>query len=415
MLLFKRITLFVSIALFASLIIPLSVFAADKKTTWWSVQAIDTVKYSRDVARTEANNPKFDNIIEAQVRDIANTGATHIAIGTPYDPEFRPFLKRWVTLARKYNLKVWFRGNFSGWEQWFEYKPITKEDHLKLLKEFITENGDLFENGDIFTTCPECENGGSGDPREGDVEGFRKFLIDEYKVSRDSFRLIAKNVTSNYFSMNGDVARLVMNKETTKALGGVVVIDHYVTNPEKLASDIKDLANSSGGKVILGEFGAPIPDIQGEMTETEQADWINNALAELAKSEDLIGVNYWTSVGGSTEIWNENRYAKKAVEVLTKYFKPKTFRGEISDEAGGKVKGALLVSKERTSYSDSKGQFSMPFVDKDESIIISADSFISQEYHAQDDANTEIVLVKTKPSLFFTFKKMIYRVFSITL
>ncbi len=415
MLLSNRITLIVSIILLTWFIYPSNSFAADKKTTWWSVQAIDTVKYSRDVAKNEASNPKFDNIIEAQIRDIADTGATHVAIGTPYDPEFRPFIKRWVALARKYKLKVWFRGNFSGWEQWFEYKPITREEHLRLLKEFISGNGDLFENGDIFTSCPECENGGPGDPRnETDVEGFRKFLIDEYKVSRDAFRLIAKNVTSNYFSMNGDVVKLVMDKETTKALGGVVVVDHYVTNPEKLSQDIKDLASSSGGKVVLGEFGAPIPDIQGEMSEDQQADWINRLLSELAKSDDLIGVNYWTSVGASTEIWNENRYAKKAVGVISKYFKPKTFKGEITNEAGGKIKGALFESRERKSYSDSKGQFSMPFIEKDESIVISADSYISQEYHAQEDAKTEITLVKSKPSLFFAFQKMLYRVFSVS-
>jgi hypothetical protein len=212
--------------------------------------------------------------------------------------------------------------------------------------------------------------------------------------------------------MNGDVAKLVMDKETTKALGGIVVIDHYVKTPERLAADIKNIARSSGGKVILGEFGAPIPDIHGEMNETEQADWLDKSLSQLIRLDELVGINYWTSVGGSTQIWNDSRYARKAVSVLTKYFTPRTFSGVIIDESGKKIAGALFSSNKRDTYSDSKGQFSMPFIGTEEEINISADGFSSQLYHAQDSPKTRVVLIKTKENLFFKIKKLFYKVIS---
>ncbi|MDP3888564.1 MAG: hypothetical protein Q8Q24_00825, partial [bacterium] len=92
-------------------------------------KSIDTMKYSRDIAREKLNDPSFDKVIDTQVKNIADTGATHVAIATPYDEEFLPILKRWVSSARKYNLKVWFRGNWSGWEGWFDYPKIDRSTH----------------------------------------------------------------------------------------------------------------------------------------------------------------------------------------------------------------------------------------------------------------------------------------------
>lgn len=285
------------------------------------IKSIDTMKYSRDIAREKSNDPSFDAVIEKQVSDIAQTGATHIAIGTPYDKEFLPFLKKWVDSARKNNLKVWFRGNLSGWERWFDYPPIDRQTHTKLIGEFIKANPDLFENGDIFTPCSECENGGAGDPRKtGDTIGFRNFLIDEYNISLQVFREINKKVAAGYFAMNFDVAKLIMDPATTRAVGGIVVIDHYVNSPAKLASDAKSLAEQSGGKIVFGEIGVPIPDLNGEMSEDEQAEWIDKALNGLKEVPDVIGVNYWVNVGGSTQIWDKDGNPKKAVEIIKKFY-----------------------------------------------------------------------------------------------
>jgi hypothetical protein len=285
------------------------------------IKSIDTMKYSRDFAREKLNDKSFGVLIDSQVKNIALTGANYVAIDTPYDKEFIPFLKRWVSAARENNLKVWFRGNLSGWEQWFNYPTIDRSTHTRMISEFIRQNPDLFESGDIFTPCSECENGGPGDPRNtGDVRGFRNFLIAEYKAGKQAFKEINKNINVGYFSMNYDVAKLIMNPATTSALGGVVVIDHYVASPTELATDAKSLSQSSNGKIIFGETGAPIPDINGQMTDGEQADWIDQAMNGIFNSLEVVGVNYWVNTGGSTQIWNEIGTPKKAVQIITKYY-----------------------------------------------------------------------------------------------
>lgn len=293
----------------------------EKKTGVTKVVSIDTMKYSRDLAREKLNDLSFDVTINKQVKEIADTGATHVAIGTPYDDEFTPFLKRWVKVGRKYNLHIWFRGNLSGWEKWFGYPPIDRGTHTKNIEKFILDNSDLFENGDIFGSCNECENGGPGDPRQtGDVTGFRDFLVNEYKATKNAFAKINKSVGSNYNSMNYDVANLVMDTQTTKDLGGLVVIDHYIANPDEYTIDIQSLAHKSGGEIILGEFGAPIPDIHGNMTDQEQAQWIFNVLGKVMPLKEVAGVNYWVSEGGSTELW-ANGNAKKAVGIIQHFYR----------------------------------------------------------------------------------------------
>lgn len=296
--------------------------APDRYEPVWQIRSIDTVKYSRDLSREKMKDPSFDLVIEGQIKNIKETGVTHVAISTPYDDEFKPFLLRWINSARQNGLKVWFRGNFSGWEKWFNYEGIDRQTHLSKTETFILENPDIFEDGDIFTSCPECENGGPGDPRsKGDVDQFRSFLIDEYNISQYSFQKIGKNVQPGYFSMNYDVAKLVMDPQTTQNLGGIVAIDHYVATPGKLSSDIEIIAQSSQGKIVLGEFGAPINDITGKMTEDEQAKWIDDVLGEVSGNRDLIGLNYWVNVGGSTQIWNDKGTPTKSVDIITKYFK----------------------------------------------------------------------------------------------
>lgn len=286
-----------------------------------SIQSIDTMKYSRDLSRQELHNPLFDTVIYADMAKIAKTGANYVAIGTPYDDEFIPYLKRWVKAARENNLKIWFRGNFSGWEGWFGYEKISAEEHKIMIRDFILSNPELFKDGDLFSSCPECENGQLGDPRNtGRVQEYRQFLIDEYIITKGVFSIINTNVSSNYFSMNADVAQLIMDRETTKTLGGIVVIDHYVNTPERLIHDVLSIQNKSGGRVMLGEFGSPIPGITGEQDEEDQAEWLRALFLLLNDTDGVVGINYWVNRGGSTALWNNDGTARKAQNVISYYF-----------------------------------------------------------------------------------------------
>ena len=375
----------------------------EERVDLWPVESVDTMKYSRDHARAMLYD-QSDSLIKDQVSQIAKTGASYIAIATPYDDEFLPVLKRWVTEARNNNLKVWFRGNFSGWEGWFDYSEISRREHLRLLGKFISENANLFEDGDIFSSCPECENGGPGDPRHnGDVDGHRKFLIDEYKVANSAFSSINKKVSANYFSMNGDVANLVMNKETTKSLGGIVVVDHYVATPEKMIKDVRELADRSGGKIVLGEFGNPIPDINGDQTEEQQAEWLNKTLLALSQEPSVVGLNYWTLTGGSTAIYSEGK-ERKAFDVLSSYYNVKTVIGKVSTEIGNPVQGAEISFMNHVVNANDEGEFALPDMPYSIHIKVSQDGFNTIELDVDDTNKNSLYLTLSRNQEGLLFK-----------
>lgn len=287
----------------------------------WKFQSIDTMKYSRDRAREMFSDPEYPAQVETQVSNIAKTGANYIAIGTPYDDEFHSVLQLWVQTARKHNLRVWFRGNFSGWEQWFGYSAIDEKTQTEKTRQFILNNASLFEDGDVFSACPECENGAhfsTGDPYR--TAQYRQFIITNYQTAKAAFKQINKNVASNLYSMNLDVAKAVMDKPTTDALDGLVVIDHYVKDPQELAQDVVTLSQASGGDVILGEMGAPIPDINGPMTDDQQKKWLLDSLLLLSANENLVGVNYWVNRDGSTALWNADNSPRPAVDIITQFY-----------------------------------------------------------------------------------------------
>lgn len=345
--------------------------------TFWPIQSIDTMKFSRDVAREKLHDASFDAFINATVKNIAAAGATHIALGTPYDPEFIPFLTRWVDAARRHNLKVWFRGNMSGWEGWFEYEKIDRAQHTAGILTFIDLNKDLFEDGDIFTSCPECENGGPGDPRHNnDLRGHQEFLINEYTAVKQAFKKINKSVQANTYSMNGDVTKLVMDSETTHKLDGVIVPDHYVKSPEKTLEDLRMYAQRSGGKVILGEFGIPIPDIHGEYSEDEQSAWLETFFNGALEYPEIIGFNYWTSMGGSTQIWNADGSPRKAVATIRKYFKPEVRRLRVNNLFGRNIRQySMSYGKGIKTIRESDGSTAFIFIPNDSEVTISANNY----------------------------------------
>jgi hypothetical protein len=359
---------------------------------FWQVQSVDTMKMSRDGA--EGSQDQAD--INAEVKTIAETGATHVAVGVPYDEDFVPRLAQWVLAARNNHLSVWFRGNFASWEGWFGHdKNMTQDQHVEATKQFILKHPTLFADGDIFTSCPECENGAQGDPRQsGDVVPYRAFLIRENQVAQDAFATIGKKVTTNYNSMNGDVARLVMDQPTTQALGGIVTIDHYVDSTDKLVSDTQSLAIQSGGKIVLGEFGAPIPDLNGNMTEDQQAAWLQDVLTKLLDHPEVVSVNYWTDRGSTTSLWNDDGSPRKAATVLREFFNPVIVDGTIKTSWGKPVAGASVNYLSRSFLTDKNGKFSIPFVQEAtgdalvtapgfNSITISSSAIISAEGNGQ--------------------------------
>jgi len=314
--------------------------------TFWQVQSIDTMKFSRDASK----DPSIAQQIPLIVSEVASLHANYIAVDTPYDEEFYPVLKTWVDEARKQHLKVWFRGNFSSWEGWFGYAKFQNSaDHHALTYAFITKHPELFQSNDIFTPIPEPENGGLGDPRKGETspEAFNAFLIASYQNCTNAFKTIHTDVTCGYFSVNGDIAKQVLTKETVQKIGNVVVIDHYVSSPEKMEEELTYLEHNLGGKIVLGEFGAPIPDINGDMNESQQSDFIKSIMQVLYKHKDTVtGLNYWVGQGSSTALYTDAGIPKLAASVIDTYYHPMLISGQITNVFGKSVSDANIYSEQ---------------------------------------------------------------------
>lgn len=323
--------------------------------TLFSIQSIDTMKDSRDMARSLPHDSSYESTIDREMSVIAGTGANYAAIDVPYDDEFVPLLTAWVSAARAHHLHVWFRGNLSGWEGWFNYPQIGREEHVKGIERFILAHGGLFQDGDVFSGCPECENGTAdgGDPRRsGDVDGYRKFLINEFQVWSGDFARMGKDV-SVISSMNLDVAKLVMDRQTTAALGGLVAVDHYATSTAQFEHDLVALHESSDGRIILGEFGGPIPDINGSMDDAGQAGLVRGLLDAMHRHADIVvGANYWTLRSGSSALVTDGLARKPALTVLADYFSAPYISGTIRDDAGRTIGGRVFAVRGAASSTD---------------------------------------------------------------
>ncbi|MDD2807147.1 MAG: carboxypeptidase-like regulatory domain-containing protein [Patescibacteria group bacterium] len=387
----------VILAGYSTPLLQIPVFQKPTDLKLWPIQSIDTMKSSRDLAREKLNDPGFNPEIDQQIKDIASTGANYVAIDTPYDEEFLPILKRWVAAARKYHLAVWFRGNWSGWEGWFDYPKITRAEHIIETKKFILVHPDLFEDNDIFTPCPECENGGPGDPRNNnDAAAHRDFLRALYNAANQSFTQLKKKTKVGYFSMNGDVANLIMDKNTTRDLGGVVSVDHYIKTGGQLTNDLINFAENGNGNVVLGEFGAPIPDIHGELTPLQQANWLNDTLLQIAKIPKLSGLNYWVNLGGSTELWSSSDgTALPAVAILTQFYTPGGLYGAVVDELGKPINNASVKTEYRETTTGQNGYYQLPYIPKyNKTLTVTAAGYTSKTIPLNNQSTQLNVILK---------------------
>lgn len=381
----------------------------------WQYRCIDTMKHSRDMARQSLNNPDFKKEVSEYILAIKNLNANCVAVGTPYDEEFLPILKVWADESHSSGLKVWYRGNWSNWEGWFNYpKNMSREEHLEKTTQFLSVNQELFENGDIFTPCPECEYGGPGSPLQtGDIDGFRSFMINENNQMQYIFKLNKKNILTNINSLNTDVAKRILDKETVKDMGNIIVLDHYASSVEDYKNTLDYFhAKFPDAKIVFGEFGAPIPDIHGQMDEDEQADFVNSIISFLLVRPEVIGLNYWVGSHGTTAILSDNFDPKPAADVISSKFTTVALNGVIKDENNTPIANLKIniPEKDISIKTDHKGEFSLVSHPGEYLIeIAETDKFEkgSQRVLVNQNKNIEIKLAEKHENILEKIKKLL--------
>ncbi len=392
-------------------------------TTFWPNQCIDTMKHSRDAARQFlADQVQAQSFITNEVEVVKNLGANCVAIDTPYDEEFSPVLRMWVDSAHLAGLNVWLRGNFSGWEGWFDYPKFTSEEqHHIALQKFLVNHSELFREGDIITPAPEAENGIIGNPWESQDRQvrLRNFLVKSYQVCNKTLADVGKSkVSCGYFSANGDVAEKILDPITIAQTGGVVVIDHYISSIERMNNDIERLGAVQKAKVAIGEFGAPIPDINGDMTQQQQADFVRGLLNSFYVHKSNISlINYWVLRSGTTALLNDDGSRRLVAEAIADYYQPGLLYGRVVNSLGDPVAGAIITTSDRaqTLYADSNGWFSIVLPAGQAELKISAPDYnelaFSKNIDRNSQINSDIQLIPTNPSWWYRQKMRIKQVF----
>jgi hypothetical protein len=287
------------------------------------------MKQSRDNAQAilqglQENSEHMQGIINQEVRDIAALHTTHVAIGTPYDDQFLPVAQAYFKSAREHGLNVWWRSNFSEFEKdsgnpnqgWFGYQhnPNFMEQPQRIAQ-FIEQNGSLFRQGDIFTPWPEPENVIDFNNQK---DAYQSLLLADYQVSQP---LRDRGILAGYFSMNGDVAKN-LDPQIVQQIGNVVVVDHYVRTPQEMGDEIDALHQRyPGAEIVIGEFGAPIPDLNGSMDPQRQADFVGQLLNQIKRRGRIVkGLNYWDDIQGTTAIENTLADFRPVYKVLQNIF-----------------------------------------------------------------------------------------------
>ena len=363
---------------------------------------------------------------------ISQAGATHVAIDTPYDSQFLPVLQEWVASARAHGLSVWFRGNFSGWEGWFNYTTITPAEHETMLNQFILNSPNLFQSGDIFTPCPECENGGPGDPRQtGDTADYQKMLADEYWISNKDFHTIGKSVQV-YFSMNGDIARHIMTPDSAQAVGGTLLVDQYDSSVAGFNSDLTDYSTWIGTPIGVGEFGAPIPNLNSNMTAGGQAVYVGGLLNVLANGIGPTGqtgpngqsavpplVNYWDLKGGSTALVSDSGQPLPVYSMVKSYYTAPAIYGAITDDSGHVIPGVQVsalsaLTSPLNTTSDNQGFYQIFLPQSYRTVTFQKTGYepatVTLPSGFTNSAINNIVMTSATQSLFYKLKVFFERI-----
>lgn len=377
----------------------------------WDVRSVDTMKTSRDLAREKLHDSSYDRIIERDLQLIKDLGANYVAIDTPYDEEFFPYLVRWVKLAREAGLNVWFRGNFSGWEGWFDHKKdLTPQEHIRRTAQFIESHRDIFKDGDAFDPCPECENA-QWWPQPSKDKEYKEFVINQQVNLKASFAKINKKVHTNWTGIIGGRAKEVLDDSSITSLDKIVAIDHYTASIDNMNSYIKYFSDSFGAKTLVSEFGAPIPDIHGRMNDKQQADFIDSMMNTFyANKEHVYGLNYFALGTGTTEIIDSKGSPKLAYYVIKKYYSPAIINGIVTDQLGQKIKGVTVatVDNKSSSLTDKSGHYSLVVPAQNTNFVVSSEAYSGQSFQLNLTYNQNIeqnlVLEPTHPSWIYTLR-----------
>jgi hypothetical protein len=264
----------------------------------------------------------------------------------------------------------------------------------------ITTHPELFKDGDIFDACPECENGGFWPQPRKDAD-YNLFIQKKQDILHAAFLSIHRSINSHFPSIIGGRSKDVLNQATYDSLIDVTAIDHYVKDPQNYSDYIQYFWNNFHTRTVFSEVGAPIPDLHGNMTEDQQADFMQQVFSQMYKNrEHVIGVNYWVYNNGTTGLASPTNQWRKVATVLANFFQSANLNGTVTNNIGEKLANASIqVNDLTTAKTDGNGAYGLPIPARTSyTLTFSASGYISQTQTIILERNqNKVISVKLLP------------------
>lgn len=298
----------------------------------WQFNSIDM----QVVTKSDGWNPDQTER-RAEAGEIYDAGAQYAAIAIPYENYAK--YKNFVDDIRSEGLKVYHRSHWNAWEGDNDYTVhLGRQEYLERTYHFIVDHPELFEDGDLFGLCVECNNAndnGNYTFRTPETSGgsfdyskYNQFLKDQVAYANAAFAAISKSVYTFPISVSLSTINLdgqildsgdggnsngLSDSDFVTYFGGLLTIDHYLSDSyrdtdsygTKYASDLDKINTAFPNcSIMIGEWGY---HTTVAVDDTEQDTVYNDVITNALQEKDyLIGVSYWVQMGSTTaSMWTD--------------------------------------------------------------------------------------------------------------
>lgn len=289
----------------------------------WTIQSVDVMKYSKDAI---CNQPAATTI-DTMTGFIASSGANFVAISTPYDNptcgSSTNLTNSWITSARSKGLHIWHRHmglSFEGIYDVTKTKDLTA--YTQQIVDYILNNADQFQDGDIFTPTPEPDSAGisgvtycPGICQFSSADEYNRWIQTTQPAVKDAFAKIDKKVQVGYYGHSGFIVwgennpdwagKGLLTQATVDSMDGVIAMDTY---PETYGGTmVKSLdgahARWPNARLVIGEWGT----ITAGNTDQKMVR-ITDAMTA-SERPYIDGINYWNLGPSGNEGLLDGKYS----------------------------------------------------------------------------------------------------------
>lgn len=288
------------------------------------------MKVSKDVRDAQIS----DTFIGRTLDKVEEVGANGIDITVVVpDRKSTALGRRWIDAGRKRGLGIWIRLAGLAFEGIYNTPKHRSPDglrHQKIRSDWISENRDLLLPRTILTTEAEPQNGGILGVNRGSKDfcqfssaaDFNEWLRLDLFITRLTLKACGLDgVQTGWYGFDGFVAfgndnkdwagKSFIEPQTVEMMDNTICIDHY-PQKETMAKDLDDLQKVwPNVKVVIGETGAIHGETPAKLKEMLQA----------CVRPNIIGVNYWTLLGGNSALVNPDFTNTPYFEIVKSFFK----------------------------------------------------------------------------------------------